>query len=324
MGIGVHGGAGGGTSADPSEVNIVEYGSTATTLGQKAMAAAVPVVIASDQSAIPTTIAGNTTATGIIDANSEFVSIAVPSGGGSIGIQITGTWSGQIDFQATIDGTNWVAVNTSDGSSTINATAFNGIFVTAGGGFATVRAISTSWASGSATITMGGSVGTGPVLLSAPLPQGANLLGKVGIDQTTPGTTNAVQANAGTNLNTSALALETTQAAQLSRADTFKTRSDTFTAAANGVTVDASASPVSVFGIQVKMTGTVTSWDMRLEGSLNNSEFTTILTHTNATGDGVTLWIGSLKAPALYFRSRCAAIALNGGTNVVVTILGKN
>lgn len=40
------------------------------------------------------------------------------------------------------------------------------------------------------------------------LPAGAALIGKVGIDQTTPGTTNAVQANAGTNLNTSALATE--------------------------------------------------------------------------------------------------------------------
>lgn len=61
------------------------------------------------------------------------------------------------------------------------------------------------------------------------LPAGTNLLGKVGIDQTTPGTTNGVQvnaalptgtnsigqvtANAGTNLNTSALNLETTQTA---------------------------------------------------------------------------------------------------------------
>jgi hypothetical protein len=39
---------------------------------------------------------------------------------------------------------------------------------------------------------------------------GSAIVGKVGIDQTTPGTTNAVQANAGTNLNTSALALDAT------------------------------------------------------------------------------------------------------------------
>lgn len=49
------------------------------------------------------------------------------------------------------------------------------------------------------------------------LPAGTNLIGKTGIDQTTPGTTNRVSigtdgtviANAGTNLNTSALALDT-------------------------------------------------------------------------------------------------------------------
>lgn len=44
---------------------------------------------------------------------------------------------------------------------------------------------------------------------TAATPAGSNIIGKVGIDQTMPGTTNAVQANAGTNLNTSALALET-------------------------------------------------------------------------------------------------------------------
>lgn len=42
---------------------------------------------------------------------------------------------------------------------------------------------------------------------------GSAIIGNVRIDQTTPGTTNAVQANAGTNLNTSALNLEATQSA---------------------------------------------------------------------------------------------------------------
>lgn len=39
----------------------------------------------------------------------------------------------------------------------------------------------------------------------------SNIIGNVRIDQTTPGTTNAVQANAGTNLNTSSLALSANQ-----------------------------------------------------------------------------------------------------------------
>jgi len=252
--------------------------------------------------AVPTSAAGNTSSTGIIDANAEAVAITVPPGAGGVGIQITGTWSGQIDFQGRIAAGAWVAVNTSNGVNSINATAFNGLFVTAAAGYIEIRAVSTSWVSGSATVTMNGSVGTGPVLLSAPLPQGTNLLGSI----------------------SNAYGLETTQLAQMSRADTFKTRVDTFTTTANGTTVDVSASPMSAFTVQVKATGSVTSWDVRVEGSLNNSEFTTILSHTNVTGDGVVLWTGALEAPTMYFRSRAAGLVLGAGTNIVVTILGQN
>lgn len=44
-------------------VNVAQYGGTNTTLGQKAMTASVPVVIASDQSAVPTSLSANATAT---------------------------------------------------------------------------------------------------------------------------------------------------------------------------------------------------------------------------------------------------------------------
>jgi hypothetical protein len=42
-----------GGLANPLNVNIADYGGTATSLGQKASAASMPVVIASDQSAVP-------------------------------------------------------------------------------------------------------------------------------------------------------------------------------------------------------------------------------------------------------------------------------
>ena len=103
----------------------------------------------------------------------------------------------------------------------------------------------------------------------------------------------------------------------------FRTRADTFTSTTNGTTVDVSTAPLSIFGIQVKGTGGVaTTWDVRLEGSLNNIDFSTILTHTQVTGDGIVLWIGALRAPLLYFRSRVAGLVLGPATNVVVTILG--
>lgn len=100
-------------------------------------------------------------------------------------------------------------------------------------------------------------------------------------------------------------------------------RSDTFTGATSGTTVDASASAAKAFAIAVKGTGGVASaWDIRLEGSLDNVNFTQILQHTNTAGDGVTLFTGASLFPCLYFRSRCASVTLGPATNLVTTITG--
>lgn len=48
----------GGSSGPTANVNVAQWGGTTTSLGQKAMAASVPVAIASDQSAIPVTVSG--------------------------------------------------------------------------------------------------------------------------------------------------------------------------------------------------------------------------------------------------------------------------
>lgn len=101
----------------------------------------------------------------------------------------------------------------------------------------------------------------------------------------------------------------------------FKTRSDTFTTVSSGTTIDTSISPLKYYSLSVVQTGTVTVWDIRLEGSLDNTNFTQILQHTNVTGSGVTLF-SSASNPSLYIRSRCAAITLGGGTNLITTILG--
>jgi hypothetical protein len=170
-----------------------------------------------------------------------------------------------------------------------------------------------------------------------------------------------VTANAGTNLNTSALALDATVAkdASLATIDTdikatqprdvtdraarllghtvvdsgsitanpaFATRADIFTTAGNGGTIVQTSAPLQTYAIQVTGTnGAATSWDVRLEGSLDGVKFTQILQHTQVTGDGVVVWSGTLNSPSLYFRSRVAAVVLGlSATNIVVTILGRN
>lgn len=104
--------------------------------------------------------------------------------------------------------------------------------------------------------------------------------------------------------------------------NTFSTRADTFTTTANGTTIDISAKPMSKFSIQVVATGAVTSWNVVIEGSLNNSNFTTITTVDSVTDGTGTVKFGAASTPCLYFRSKCTAISLGAGTNVVTTILG--
>ena len=98
-------------------------------------------------------------------------------------------------------------------------------------------------------------------------------------------------------------------------------RSDTYTTTANGTTVDIGAgSSMKYFSIQVVQTGTVTSWDVRLEGSLDGTNFSQIVAHTNADGSGTVK--ASSVFPVRYFRSRCAGIVLGVGTNVIAYIHG--
>lgn len=201
------------------------------------------------------------------------------------------------------------------------------------------------------------------VNLETAIPAGSAIIGKMGIDQTTPGTTNGVQVNAAlpTGGNTignvglvagsatvgavkltdgtlnlsmlnSAPGSDTGQVAVPVRVvsqlgagaggSTFGTRSDTFTATGSGTTVDSHLAPVKYFSLSVAETGTVTSWTVVLECSLDDTTFTTVLTHTNTSGSGATVFGGTTAFPCLYFRSRASAITLGAGTNVIATILG--
>lgn len=99
-------------------------------------------------------------------------------------------------------------------------------------------------------------------------------------------------------------------------------RSDTFTAPGSGTTVNVSAQAMSRYSLQVVQTGTVTSWTVVLEASNDGTNFATILTHTNTTGSGAMVFTGASRYPALYFRARCSALTLGGGTNVIATIVG--
>lgn len=100
-------------------------------------------------------------------------------------------------------------------------------------------------------------------------------------------------------------------------------RTDNYAAAGTGTTVNVSSSPLRTFSVQVTGTGaSATSWDVLLEGSLNGVNFTTLMEHTEALGNGVALFSGTNLQPVLYYRSRVVAVTLGAASAIAVTALG--
>jgi hypothetical protein len=219
-------GAGGATFAS-DDIAGIQYPRVKVTFGDDGAAVdasatnPLPIVLTSAQ--IATLQASlDTTSSGTITGASQNVAHALVGKSG-VAIQITGVWVGTLQFEGTVDGTNWVAINgVVAGTSTPGpTTTANGVVRLTPSGLAQVRIFSTAWTSGTATINFRASDATGGTFLNQSLTAGANIIGKVGIDQTTPGTTNGVVvttalptgANAiGSITNTSFIATQATPA----------------------------------------------------------------------------------------------------------------
>lgn len=141
------------------------------------------------------TAVADVTSAGTLAAAAQTVVLSMAGGMSAAAVQITGTWAGTIQFEGTVDGAVWTPVNgVFAGSSAPGPTiTVNGVVRLTPSGLASIRVNATLWTSGTATITMRAGRGTGGVFLNQSLPVGSNVIGKVSIDQATPGTTNLVQ-----------------------------------------------------------------------------------------------------------------------------------
>lgn len=138
--------------------------------GQLAMAASLPVVIASNQTAIPV-IQSDITASGTLTAAAQTVALAL-SGQSAASTQITGTWVGTLTFEASLDGTTWTAINavSASTSSPQTTTTVNGLYRLTPAGTQQIRVNMTAFTSGSAVISLRASIGTGGVFANQILP----------------------------------------------------------------------------------------------------------------------------------------------------------
>lgn len=116
-------------------------------------------------------IDNDTIASGTITAVAQTVAIAL-NGDSGLAIQITGTWVGTLQFEGTLDGTNWVAINAVAASTSLPqvTNTVNGLFRLTPCALAQVHVLATAWTSGTATISIRASAGTGGTFINQVAP----------------------------------------------------------------------------------------------------------------------------------------------------------
>jgi len=160
-------------------------------LGQKVTTASQSVIFASDFDSSATTAATNITTQNLVPAGVATANSAVEitlRGAASIGVQVTGVYTGALSLQVTIDGTNWITVggtpllNVNTGGLLASITsALQSVFQADVGGFQKARITALAAVTGTATVTLRAIQGAATVVsVDSPLPTGTNSLGNLG------------------------------------------------------------------------------------------------------------------------------------------------
>lgn len=114
----------------------------------------------------------NTTASGTI-TSTQNVAVTPGAGQSTVGIQVTGTWTGTLFVEGSVDGTNYSQTTlvpiTSGSVQTATITA-NGIYQANVAGLASFRIRGNTVASGTATVTLISSGGAGTIMADNPFP----------------------------------------------------------------------------------------------------------------------------------------------------------
>src|SRR6266576_3320068 len=86
----------------------------------------------------------------------------------------------------------------------------------------------------------------------------------------------------------------------------------------------AGAVPFIRYAIQVKGVAVApTTWSVTLEGSLDNVNWTVLITHANADTDGTTKWESTGKA-CLFVRVNVGTLTLGSATSINVTAVATS
>lgn len=121
-------------------------------------------------------------------------------GSGSAVVQVTGAFVGTISFEATLDGSNWFAVNAAPvtGGALVTTATAAGQWIIGTSGFAQTRVRVSAYTSGTATTSIAASAGSVATSMVTALPSGTNTIGYLKVtDGTNFAPTGDVAARAG-------------------------------------------------------------------------------------------------------------------------------
>lgn len=185
-------------------VNVNQFGGSAVVTGTGAGGSGIPrVTVSNDTNINPDTAStGNTLNSATPNAA---YTIAPNFGEGVAAFTISGlTASGAtLTLELSDDGgTTWSTATAPSGGVLASTFTSDVQFRTSIGGHTRIRLRVSSTGSGTITIASNLSSSSPLVTIATVLPPGTNVIGKVGIDQTTPGTTNAVAATLQTQTDT--------------------------------------------------------------------------------------------------------------------------
>lgn len=228
--------------------------------GQATMANSLPVVLASDQTAVPVTDNGGSLTVDGPLTDTQLRATAVPVSGtvavtgpltdtqlrasavemlrtdstasgnvnngtttlaitlndrAATAVKVSGTWSGTLNFEGTVDGVIWdpiygVRAGVGIPYTSITETLNDNIFRFTTAGFSQMRVRTSGWNSGNATIAIRSAHATSGVYINFPVPPGENHLGSVGgntsILDVTPTLDTSAYADGDTLFDTTAVA----------------------------------------------------------------------------------------------------------------------
>lgn len=99
----------------------------------------------------------------------QLAAYSVTTGAASVGVQVTGSWSGTLVYEASFDSVTWSQAYLNDGGGvTFSSFTTNGLFHAPVMSIPYVRVRASSWTSGTATVSFRSGAGLGGIMTMVP------------------------------------------------------------------------------------------------------------------------------------------------------------